>query len=461
MTRLSQRYGRDPRVDPNAGADSPDRKFPDPVFSADILTDTGKYHTEAYQALEWDRLWSRTWNIAGRVSDLAKPGDWMQFELGPEAFIIVRTKSDQIKAFYNVCQHRGSRLVDTAFGHGAAFTCPFHSWSWNLDGSLRRITDSETFDPGVICDDPGLEEVRCDTWAGFIFLNMDPDADPLSDYLAELKPVMEGYNAEDMDVITDMETVWPVNWKILLDAFMEGYHAHARHPELLSLIDDYHFQNDLFRNGHSRMIIPMGVKSPRLGDQTSMTDAIAEMATSFGLNADDFEGRVNEVRDALPAAKKVWAERFQLNFNHFTPSQLSDDWNLHVFPNITFNAHPEGILVMRFRPHATDPAQCYYDVWVLARRLDDDDYRLPSYMPVFDPAALKPGAPRSERMYARYGETSFGVVLDQDGETVPLVQAGVRSRGFKGVRLSEQEIRLRHYYQTYDGYLGLDDEPPS
>ncbi len=456
MDVRSERVRSDSRVDPQAGPASPDRKFPDPDFAPEPLREPKKYYDEHWRVLEWERLWSRTWVIAGRASDLARAGDWFTFELGPESFVVTRLDDGGIRAFYNVCRHRGSRIARTPFGHGAALTCPFHAWSWNLDGSLRHVSDRETFDPKMLCDEPALHALRCETWGGFVFVNMDPDAEPLSDYLAEFGDVMAAYRMEEMAVVTDMETLWPVNWKILLDAFMEGYHAQARHPELLNLIDDYHFQHDLFGRGHSRMIIPMGLKSPRLGDQHAMTDEIRELATTFGLDADAFDGRVNDVRAALPAAKRAWAARYGLDFDGFTASQLADDWNMHLFPNITLNAHPEGVLVMRFRPHPRDPEQCYYDVWVLARQVDAADYRLPGYMPVFDPALLQPGAPRPERMFARYGETSFGQVLDQDGETVPLVQAGVRSRSFEGVRLGRQEIRLRHFYATYDAWLAHD-----
>lgn len=452
MGEFKSRFGKDVRVDPNADALSPDRKFADPDLGAAILDDHKKYFTPEYMEAEWQRLWSRTWNIAGRVNDLARPGDYFLFELGRESFIITRTRDGGIKAFYNVCHHRGSRIMRKPLGHASSFVCPFHSWTWNLDGSLKRITDRETFEEAVVCDNPSLAEVRCEVWAGFVFINMDDQAKPLADFLGEFAHIMANYRMEEMDIVTDMETDWPVNWKTVLDAFMEGYHAHARHPQLMGLIDDYHFQHDLWDHGHSRMIIPMGIKSPRT-DPNKMTPELKELAEAFDLDPATFEGRANALRDALPMAKKEWAAKYNINFDHFTDSQLSDDWNLNIFPNITLNAHPEGVLVMRFRPHATDPERCFYDVWVLARKVNSQSYTLPTYMPVFDGDALKPGSGRPERVYGKFGETSFGMVLDQDGETVPLVQAGVKSRAFRGVRLSYQEIRLRHFYREYDRYI--------
>ncbi len=446
-------YGKDVRVDPDASEDSVDRKFPDIEYKPEIITDIDKYHSVEAMRREWEMLWSKTWNLAGRVSDLKVAGDYINFELGPESFIITRTKNNDIAAFYNVCHHRGSRIVRDAFGNVSAFTCPFHSWTWNLDGSLRRITDRETFDETVVSDNPSLTPVRCEVWGGFIFINMDENAEPLSSYLAEFSEIMEAYEMENMHVLSDMETDWPVNWKTVLDAFMEGYHAHQRHPELLRYIDDYHFQHDLWGNGHSRMIIPIGLKTPRFGDQNQLSEELKEIALSFDLDPAEFEGRASDIRAMLPEAKRKWAKKLGFDFSAFTDSQLSDDWNVSLFPNITFNTHPEGVLVMRFRPHAKDPERCFYDVWVLGYKHDDTSYQMPSYMPVQDQNALRTQSPRPERIYAKYGEASFGLVLDQDGETVPLVQQGMHSKAFKGQRLSQQEIRIVHMYKEYERYL--------
>jgi phenylpropionate dioxygenase-like ring-hydroxylating dioxygenase large terminal subunit len=447
------RFGTDPRVDPDARDDSPDRTWPEIDYPQPMLTDHRKYFTEEYRRLEWEQLWTRVWTIAGRVSDVSKPGEFFTYSLGTESFIITRTSRGELKAYYNVCHHRGMRLAPQEFGRTQAFTCPFHSWTWNLDGSLKHITDRESFDPGLVCDNPRLTEVRCDSWAGFVFITMDDEAPPLRAFLGELVDVLDRYEMERMEIVTDMETDWPANWKTVLDAFMEGYHAHIRHPELLRWIDDYHFQHDLFANGHSRMIIPMGLQSPRLSGRESVSPELAQLAGSFGLDPSTFDGKASAIRAALPEAKRRWAAKYGLDFSRFTASQLSDDWNLNIFPNITLNAHPEGVLVMRFRPHPRDPERCWYDVWTLARKTSDASYCLPAYMPVLNPESLRDGSPRPQRVKAKLGETSFGMILDQDAETVPFVQQGMKSRAFKGLRLSYQEQRLRHFYVEYDRYL--------
>lgn len=445
-------YGKPFLIDPDAGPESADRKWPDPELGAEILTDTSIYHSSEHYAKEWNALWARTWNIAGRCSDVSKPGDFFRFDLGPESFIIVMDKTHTIRAYYNVCQHRGSQLISEEFGHRKNFVCPFHSWCWELNGRLSRITDRETFDPAVVADNPPLSEVRCDTWAGFVFINMDNDAKPLASYLGVLPEILDVYRAEEMIVVKDVSAEWPMNWKIGLDAFMEGYHAHIRHPELIRLIDDYHFQHDLFLGGHSKMIIPFAFKSPRITDQDTMTPELDALLAEAGVDPSLYAGRAREVREVYKQARRDWGRRNGIELADFSDSQVADDWNFTLFPNVTFNAHPEGILVMRFRPHPRDPEVCHYDIWVLAHRSSNPEFQLPFYMdtPGVD---LSGDAPRPERRHIKHGEPGMGYVLDQDGAQLPLVQRGVRSRGYGGLRLSNQEIRLRHFYGEYQRYM--------
>ncbi|MGE0775266.1 MAG: SRPBCC family protein [Sphingomonadaceae bacterium] len=419
----------------------------------DILTDQQKYYSADYMQREWEKLWTKVWTIAGRVSDVAGVGDYFLYDLGRESFIVTRSAQDRIQAFYNVCQHRGARFNLQDFGTTAAFVCPFHSWAWKIDGSLQRITDIETFPPTTVCDRPNLTEVRCDTWGGFVFICLDEHAPALADFIGPLTEAMAPYAMERMIVAKDYSADWPTNWKIALDAFMEGYHAHARHPELIRMIDDFNFDYRVFGHGHSFMNIPMGTKSPRFTDKVALTEELRLSMRAVGLDPSDFEGNQQEVRSAMIAAKRRWMEGFGIDASLFTESQIIDDGNYNVFPNITLNAHPEGVLVMRFRPHATDPDRCHYDVWVLTHASDVPDFEVPFYMAVPEGADLSGKGPRPARRYLKHGEEGMGLVLDQDSEFLPTVQQGVKSRGFKGIRLSHQELRLRYYYEEYDRYL--------
>lgn len=452
MTEPVSPYGRSFLVEPQARPGAAACKFADPPLGDGLLGDLDKYFDPAHARVEFDRLFARTWLCAGRASDLAKAGDWLRFDIGAESVIVSRQPDGTLRAYYNVCHHRGARLVTDDFGHGQRFVCGFHSWTWNLDGSLHRITDRETFDSGTICDNPPLSRVHVDEWGGFVFISMHGDPPPLTAFLDVLPAQLDAYRMQDMVVIADLSVEWEVNWKTALDAFMEGYHIHRRHPEGLGWIDDYHLQHDLFANGHSRMILPVAVKSPRLKDQDSLNDELRAMLSEVGLDPAAFEGRARDVRGAIQQRKPEWARRVGMDYGRYSPSQLTDDWNYFVFPNLTFNLHAEGMLVMRFRPHPRDVERCYYDVMVLAHRVADPHYRLPRYMGAPD-VDLSGEVPRPPRARLRHGDASLGMVLDQDAEFVPRVQQGMRSRGFKGIRLSRQERRVRAFYEEYDRYL--------
>ncbi len=453
MTQQISKFGKDSRVNPGVPDDHLEAKWPEPALGSDLLTDQEKYYSKQCLQREQELLWPRTWQMAGRVSDLASVGSFLRYDIGIESFIVVRTRQDRIQAFYNVCPHRGSQIVLKDFGISVSFVCPYHSWTWALNGRHKHVTDSETFAENLICDKLDLVEVRCEQWGGFVFINMDADADPLIDFLDVLPEHLKAFRFEDMVVVADICTEWDANWKIALDAFMEGYHVHRRHPEVSEYMDEYHTQRDMFANGHGRLLFPMAVKSPRLPNQSKLSDGLRELIEDYGLDPQPFEDRAGDVRVALQKRKREWAEGLGLDFDRFTDSQLTDDWNYNIFPNVTFNIHCDSALLMRFRPHPTDPHKCFYDTIVLAMPVDDPEYRLPRYMGLPPDLDLSKDILRPDRIYLRGCDASLGEVLDQDAEIVPFVQKGVQSRVFKGVRLSEQEIRLRHFYAEYDRFL--------
>jgi len=460
MSASSTRFHRHFRIQPEAAPGHIEAKWPDPDLGEDVLAHNERYFSRSWHDLEWDRLWSRTWNLAARVSDLRDTGDYVRFDLGRESFVITRSANDRLQAFYNVCPHRGTQLVAGTDGTVPNFTCPYHAWSWRLDGGLRHIPDRETFAPSLVCDEPRLVEVHCATWGGFIFINTDDDPPPLEEFLGVLPTHLDNYALDEMMIISDVSVEWPVNWKIALDAFMEGYHIQARHPEGLNYLDDYNCQRDMFPGGHGRLIFPMACVSPRLSEREQLNPELREMLLDEGLDPDSFEGRAEAVRGAIQTRRREWAKSIGLDYSRFTDSQLSDDWNYSIFPNVTFNIHCDNALMMRFRPHPTDPERCYYDVMVLAHKVPDPTHHLPSYMGLPRDIDLSREVPRPPRIALKHGDASLGPVLDQDAEVLPLVPAGVRSRAFAGMRLSDQEIRMRHFYREYDRYMSRGTDEP-
>ena len=436
---------------PDAAPDAIEAKAPF-VDNGSRKISPQRYHDPAFMAQEWNLLWTRSWLMAGRVSDLAAVGSYITFNIGRESIIIVRASATEIKAFYNVCQHRGNRLVNSDCGQAAWFRCPFHAWTWHLNGSLQSITDEETFRSQVIADRPSLGAVRCELWGGFIFVNMNDDGPPLMEQLGVIPSHLDPYGFEHMAIAKEVTVEVRANWKTGIDAFMEGYHVHAVHPQGMMFMDDYHAQWDLYDHGIGRIIFPVAINSPRAKDPTDMNDFLRFMLAEVGIDANTFSGDATDVRAAIQKRKRELAASFGLDFSRLIDDQLTDDWNYNIFPNVTLNIHAEGALVMRFRPHETDPERFYYDVIVLHHKVADESYVLPAYMGV-EPGTDLSGNSRPPRTVTTPDDPSLGEVLLQDMALIPSVQRGLHSRGYQGARLSAQEQRMRHFHAELDRYL--------
>jgi phenylpropionate dioxygenase-like ring-hydroxylating dioxygenase large terminal subunit len=439
-------------INPDAGDNAPERKFPY-VDNGTGKVEPSRYYDADYARHEWDRMWTRVWLIAGRASDIPHVGDWFKFDVGTQSFIIVRAEDgpEGVRAFHNVCHHRGNRLVMADFGHAENFTCAFHSWQWNIDGSLNRITDRDTFRGPLISDNPALAPVHSDQWGGFVFINMDPaPTQTLREFMGDLPAQLAPFHFEEMVVVKDVQTWWPANWKVALDAFLESYHVHAIHSEILPFYDDYYQQWDLLENGMSRMLMEFATVSPRLEDQDSVNDGLKMMLEDAGMDPDGFKGSAGEVRKAIQRHKIPAYAKAGKWFDGLVENQATDDWAYFIFPNVTLNIHPEGFLFQRFRPDPKDPEGFIYDVQVILQPVEDA--KPPVYMGVEDGTDCS-GATRPERQHIRHGEPGLGFVLQQDSVLVPVVQQGLRSRAFKGARFSEQEQRLRHFHAELDRYV--------
>ncbi len=438
------------------GPDSVDRKYPPastiyPNLNDYARVDVDRYHSREHMTLEWNKMWTRTWTCAGRTSDIPSPGNYFRYDLGRESFIITRGHDDQIRALYNACQHRGRQLVDDDFGTRVQFVCPFHSWAYDLAGKNKRVTDSETFSEHALCGDLNLKEARCEIWAGFVFVNMDPNAPTLMEFLGDIPELMAAYQMDDMHVVKDTVLPLDCNWKTGIEAFLESYHLHVTHPQALPMLDDVYEQYDVFPNGHARHATPIGLPSPRMG-KSKMNDGIKFLMMEGGVDPAKFDMPVENVRDAIFDAKMEPANRFGIDYSRFTKSQVLDDWNYFIYPNMTFNTHPEGVLIMRFLPHPTDPEKFTYHVHVIMPKLKDGT-KAPFYMGVTDDVDIS-GNTRPAREHTTPERPNMGEVLEQDISNMVGTQLGSHSKGFPGgMRYAEREVRLQVFHAETDLYL--------
>jgi phenylpropionate dioxygenase-like ring-hydroxylating dioxygenase large terminal subunit len=241
------------------------------------------------------------------------------------------------------------------------------------------------------------------------------------------------------------------NWKTVVEAFIESYHLQVTHPQAKPYVDDVRYQLDILHNGHARLHTAIAVPSPRVVDRNALDPVLGYMLMEAGLDPADFAGRAMEARAAICAAKRKPDNPWGLDYREFTDTQVTDDWNYFVFPNMTFNTHPEGVLVMRFLPHPTNPEKMRYHVHVISRKLKPG-VRPPAYMGV-EPDVDVSGQTRPVRRYNSKLKPELGEVLEQDVGNIEGVQQGLRSRAFDFNKYSEQEQRIIQFHAEIERYF--------
>lgn len=394
-----------------------------------------KYTCPAFMEREWAALWTKVWLLACREDAIPEPGDYYVHDVGRESILVVRQQDDTVRAFYNVCQHRGNRVAPPGLGHtDDTLKCGYHHWEYDLSGRISRIPDIETFPQGAPCH--GLVELACDSWGSFVWFTMNPEPEPLLEYLQPLPDQLDRYHFERMIMTRDWTVEWDCNWKTSVDAFNESYHVQGIHPQLLYYLDDYKVRIDCFGR-HSRYIVPFATVSHRVGETTEIPPLIKLIMRDADMDPADFDGRVEDVRRAVQHWKREHGPEAGLDYSELEDDQLTDDYNYLIFPNVTLNTHADDLMLFRHRPHPTDPNRMYFDLQNF-RLLKSDE---------------EPPRRRPRHRHFKHGEKSLGLVLDQDAANLPRVQAGMHSTAFEGLWLGKQETRIRHFHKVIADYL--------
>jgi len=397
-----------------------------------------KYTCPAFMEREWAALWTKVWLLACREDAIPEPGDYYVHDVGRESILVVRQQDDTVRAFYNVCQHRGNRVAPPGLGHtDDTLKCGYHHWEYDLSGRISRIPDIETFPQGAPCH--GLVELACDSWGSFVWFTMNPEPEPLLEYLQPLPDQLDRYHFERMIMTRDWTVEWDCNWKTSVDAFNESYHVQGIHPQLLYYLDDFKVRIDCFGR-HSRYIVPFATVSHRVGETTEIPPLIKLIMRDADMDPADFDGRVEDVRRAVQRWKREHSPEVGLDYSELEDDQLTDDYNYLIFPNVTLNTHADDLMLFRHRPHPTDPNRMYFDLQNF-RLLKSDE---------------EPPPRRPRHRHFKHGEKSLGLVLDQDAANLPRVQAGMHSTAFEGLWLGKQETRIRHFHKVIADYLERD-----
>lgn len=394
--------------------------------------------------LEDERIWRRVWQFACREEHLREVGDTEIYDVAGISVLLVRSSPDVIRAFYNACLHRGRQLRSES-GQVRELQCQFHGFCWTLDGDLKRVPARWDF-PHVDDDAFQLPEVRVDTWGGFVFITLDPDAPPLHDYLGRLTE-LDHWDMKGRYVEAHVAKVLPCNWKVAQEAFMESFHVVTTHPQLLRGIGDANSQYDSW--GYvSRAITPRGTPSPHLSYEPT-EQQIFDAMMGLGIDdaplatlPDDVRARTVIAEATRTRMQGVLGDRAQT----MSDSECVDTFFYTLFPNF----HPWGAYnrtCYRFLPNGSDTETSIMEVLILSPFTGER------------PPPAKVRRMSLEESFLEATELGpLARVFFQDEYNVGFVQKGLHTlvENKPGVTFGAyQETKIRHFYSVYREVLGI------
>jgi phenylpropionate dioxygenase-like ring-hydroxylating dioxygenase large terminal subunit len=411
-----------------------------------------RYVDPAFARLEEQHLWTRIWQMACREEELPAAGDLVVYAVAGRSLIIVRQQDGGIRAFHNSCLHRG-RLLATSGGHRREIRCPFHGMAWQIDGSFKDNPIEWDF-PQWRCKNLSLPQAKVESWGGFVFVNMDPDAPPLDAVLGPIKAHFDRYRLAETYIALHVQKKVRCNWKVAAEAFMESHHTVATHPQLLGYLADVNSQYDALSDHVTRQFSAGMVPSPFAEPNFSENDIVQAMlkADSRGAAA----GAGLEVPEGMTARvfmaevnRQAHSKTDGVDYSAASDAEMVDALLYNLFPNISFWAGYGPKLFYRWRPNGRDHDSAIMDIYFLRR--------VPPGMARPKPAAVfEIGLDDGMLEHGPKAGMSQGLsmVFEQDMRNLPQVQEGMKSSATGVVhfgRYTEMRIRLMH--QMIDRYI--------
>ncbi len=477
-----------------------------PIEPGPTRVSIDRYTSQEFFDLEVEKVWKRVWQVACHEDDLPGVGDYVPYDIAGMSYLIVRTAEDEIKAYYNACLHRGRKLRENRGKAATELRCPFHAWTWNIDGSLRQIPCQWDY-PGLKAENESLPEVKVGRWGRFVFINPDPDCEPLEDFLGDLPSHFELLPYERRYKEAHVAKVIRCNWKVASEAFMESYHVIATHPQiLLGGAHDVDTKYDVFGN-YSRAIRCGALESQGLPEWDPLPedgkrrvrhplngwvyeatdDGLVRVTTPKGQtglftpNAEPVEGELGDVNPHLCD----WVGGLQLPQSDFEKAMAEraakDDRKNHTHPRLAYaemqrellrgvvpsvaekiadiefssvfftlfpNFHPWGSfnrIVYRFRPNGRKVDECIMECMYLAPIPENGEYTPASkihWLGVDDDWTEAPEL----GMLAK--------VFNQDVRNLPYVQEGLHAMQRDYVQLADyNETKPRHLNMLLDEWI--------
>ena len=430
---------------------------PSPSGTKPITAD--RYISPDYLQTEFDEIFAKQWLFAGLESDLQETGDYFVFNIGRESILVSRTQTGELAANYNVCQHRGARVMVGDMGSVDAFVCPYHGWTYAPDGRLLHAPDPDRFSKGVPCEELSLKAVRLEVWAGMVFVCMDDSAPTLAEFLGPIQEMINPFRPQDMSLIEDQTCNLECNWKAVFDNFQELYHVEYIHPQHALIFDCLYCNTDLMDRGHTRVVIEGFTVDTRLEIPDMPTEIMTPQMDVLGMDPEDYRGRVLDVRKDIQKKRREMGPALGQNYDLLSDDQLSDIVQYNIFPNLIVVLQPENMLIMRAMPHESDPNKCHWDKFTFIMEADPSIAEAVNVS--FNMGQDRPVAPDERPEHDAFdqediiaGRKTMTITIDQDIHFIRDVQKGMHSRGFGEAWLNDDECRVQHYHDWYNYYLG-------
>jgi phenylpropionate dioxygenase-like ring-hydroxylating dioxygenase large terminal subunit len=437
-------------------------------LSEPVTIGVDAYVSADYARAERDRLWRKVWQQVGRVEEISEVGNYLTYDILDDSILIVRTAPDKIRAYHNVCSHRGRRLVDTPAGaknacakaKGRLFVCGYHGWRYNLDGENAHVLHKSDWKGALTDECIGLRKVEVDTWRGWIFINMDPDCEPLRDYLEPAATMLDPFELENMRYRWRKWGVFDCNWKVAMEAFYETYHVQTTHPEFNKFGEfrgwarvqgrhsniGYDAPKDMDENQQAKLRIGSGA-DPRISTAEMQVYTWEKANTNTTQTLVDAALRlVDELPEGTPGDKvlKHWLESARrddaargVNWPTVDPAHVGRSGTAwQIFPNFQIGHAVNNALCYSARPFGYDPDKCIFEAAVYG---------------LFPKGA----EPKTEWEHCPPTAEAWCYVLGQDFSNMAAVQQGMKSLGFSGTKPNPyMERSVANLHRNLAKYMG-------
>ena len=420
-----------------------------------------RYYDDEFFELEREHVWPHVWQMACRLEQIPKVGDWVEYTNVGKSVIVIRTR-EGVKAFHNACRHRGVPLVAEG-GHGnceaRGFTCPFHGWRFNVNGENTFVYGEHLFTERQLDKaDLALKPCRVELWGGCAFINFDDRAPSLRDCFGPVADRLEAHGLSQLRSEWWFGTELPANWKIAMEAFMEGYHVMKTHPQLQQTLPSLY--NQMYVDSGSAGAPTEGLRQYK-GHDIKVRDLIQGQFRHLELLSEGMAGMCH--------AKEVEIARSLLDVDlPEDPAEAIPTWYGIVQDQITKQLRERGepvpdlnsvavsdpVAAVEFMfPHyfllpffssmssyrirPLTPETCFFEIWSLT----------------MFPEGEEP-APPMEPTVLPYNSQDFPPIPRQDYSNIPIQQKGLHADGFEYMRLSKDvEGLISNYQRIIDGYI--------